>query len=173
MVCQRCHKREANVHYTQIVNGSKVELYLCRQCADENSKLAFSPQLSLGNLLWGFPGFGENTGFAEFEQPPVSRCNICGISFDDFRKTGKVGCANCYRVFRENMSPILRRLHGNTDHTGKIPVKLSDAIKNTNQIEKLKAELSSAIESEQYEKAAELRDKIRSLENIGDKSGGE
>lgn len=173
MICQRCHKREANVHYTQIINGSKAELYLCSQCADENSKLTFSPQLSLGNLLWGFPGFGGSEGFAEFGKPQVTRCSVCGMSFDDFRKSGKLGCANCYSIFRDNLSPILRRLHGNIEHTGKIPAKLSDLVKNANEIERLKTELSAAVESEQYEKAAELRDRIRSLENTGRKGGGE
>jgi protein arginine kinase activator len=188
MVCQQCHKREANIHYTHIVNGVKVEMYLCSQCADEKETLSFSPQLSLGNLLWGFPGFGDNSGFAKFEQPEILRCSVCGMSFDDFRKSGKLGCANCYRVFRDNLDPILRRLHGSSEHTGKAPDKMPDEIKTAekrtdekktddgaklaNEIDRLKAELSSAIESEHYEKAAELRDRIRSLESSGNVSGG-
>jgi len=165
--------REANVHYTQIINGNKTELYLCSQCAEENSQITFSPQINLGKLLWGFPGFGSNTGFKEFGHHPVTRCDVCGMSFDDFRKSGKLGCANCYRVFRDNLSPILRRLHGNTEHTGKIPAKVSDTVKYTEEIERLKAELSAAVESEQYERAAELRDRIRKLENTGKNGGGE
>lgn len=209
MVCQQCHQREANVHYTQIINGNKVEMYLCTQCAAENGTLSFSPQLSLGNLLWGFPGFGDNSGYAKFEQPEILRCNVCGMSFDDFRKSGKLGCANCYRVFRDNLAPILRRLHGSAEHTGKSPDKMPDMMDKTDdgtkpanavrpsdgtrpsdgdkpldsdmpsggakpqdEISRLKAELSDAIESEYYEKAAELRDRIRSLENSGNVSGG-
>jgi protein arginine kinase activator len=183
MVCQQCNKREANVHYTQIINGKKVEMYLCTQCAAENGTLSFDPQLSLGSLLWGFPVFGESSGYAKFEQPEVLRCNVCGMSFDDFRKGGKLGCPQCYSVFRDNLAPILRRLHGSTEHTGKTPDKAS-AVKKTedrdpaietntsNEIERLKAELSKAIECEHYEKAAELRDRIRSLENSGNANGG-
>ena len=74
-------------------------------------------------------------------------------------------------VFRDNLEPILRRLHGGSEHTGKVPARLADEIKTTNEIERLKAELASAVENEQYEKAAELRDRIRELENSG-KSGG-
>lgn len=172
MFCQQCQKREANVHFTQVKNGNKVEMYLCSQCAEKNGQFSFSPQLNLGGFLWGVPGFGGGMGFAEIEQPREVHCDICGISFDDFRKTGKLGCANCYRVFRENLSPILRRLHGSTDHTGKVPVKLSECIRTTDELEKLRSELAVAIGDEQYEKAAELRDRIRELESAGNKCGG-
>ncbi len=187
MMCQQCQKREANVHYTQIINGKKVEMYLCTQCAAENGALSFNPQLSLGNLLLGFPGFGDS--FAKFEQPEVVRCNVCGMSFDDFRNTGKLGCANCYSVFREKLAPVLRRLHGSAVHTGRTPDKAADAKKAgpgsgenkvgytkesrlSEEIDRLKAELSKAIEGEHYEKAAELRDRIRSLENSRNVNGG-
>jgi protein arginine kinase activator len=194
MVCQQCQKREAKVHYTQIINGKKVEMYLCTQCASENETMSFDPQLSLVNLLWGFPGFGGNSGFAKFEQPEIIRCDVCGMSFDDFRKGGKLGCAHCYSVFRDNLAPILRRLHGSAEHTGKTPDKIPDAKKSdmnnddmkkadsraknikevrlSDEIDRLKAELSRAIEGEHYERAAELRDRIRSLENSGNVNGG-
>jgi protein arginine kinase activator len=123
MLCQQCQKREANVHFTQVINGEKVEMYLCEQCAAEKGKFTFSPQLNLVNFLWGFPGFGANAGFSQ-AGPKEIRCEVCNMSFDDFRKTGKLGCANCYRIFRNNLNPILRRLHGNTEHTGRYgPVK--------------------------------------------------
>lgn len=172
MLCQQCHKREANVHFTQILNGTKTESYLCSQCANGNDKIVFSPQLNLGDFLWGFPGFGDNGAFAETERPREIRCDFCGMSFDDFRKTGKVGCANCYRTFRENLSPILRRLHGSIEHKGKVPGKLSECLKTDNEIEKLKEELTAAISREEYEKAAELRDRIRKLEGSENKCGG-
>jgi protein arginine kinase activator len=172
MLCQQCQKREANVHFTQILNGTKMESYLCSQCANEKGKITLSPQLNLGDFLWGFPGFGEGGGYTEAEQPREVRCELCGMSFDDFRKTGKVGCANCYRTFRDNLGPILRRLHGSTEHKGKIPGKLTECIKTGNEIEKLKEELTAAIGREEYEKAAELRDRIRTLEGSGNKCGG-
>ncbi|NLK88456.1 MAG: hypothetical protein GX279_13370 [Clostridiaceae bacterium] len=184
MVCQQCHKRKANVHYTQIINGKKVEMYLCTQCAAEDGAMSFNPQLSLVNMLWGFPGFGDSAGYAQFKQPEILRCNVCGMAFDDFRKGGKLGCASCYSVFRDNLIPILRRLHGSAEHTGEMPERTPDvkkadeggqpaeAVGLSDKIDRLKAELSSAIESENYERAAELRDRIRSLESSGNVNGG-
>lgn len=172
MLCQQCQKKVANVHFTQILNGKKIEMYLCEQCANEKGQLGFSPQLNLGDFLWGFPGFGGSTGFAQVKQPEEVRCNVCGMSFEDFRKTGKLGCGNCYRIFRENLSPILRRIHGNIEHTGKVPGKLSNCVKTTKELEILKANLTAAIGNEEYEKAAELRDRIKELESAGNKCGG-
>jgi len=172
MLCQQCQKKVANVHFTQIINGKKIEMYLCKQCANEKGQFGFSPQLNLGDFLWGIPAFSANTGFPQVKQPEQVRCNVCGMSFEDFRKTGKLGCANCYKVFRDNLSPILRRIHGSIEHTGKIPGKVSKCLKTTNELESLKTELAAAIEKEEYEKAAVLRDKIKELEITANKCGG-
>lgn len=172
MLCQQCQKRDANVHLTQIINGNKVEMYLCSQCADMKGQFAFSPQLNLGDFLWGMLNFTGNDGFAQIEQPQKLRCDVCGMSFDDFKKTGKLGCPNCYKVFSENLNPILRRLHGNTEHIGKVPGKISHCIKYSDELEKLKAKLAEAISKEEYEDAAGLRDQIRSLEGTENKCGG-
>ena len=172
MLCQQCQKKVANVHFTQIINGKKVEMYLCEQCANEKGQLGFSPQINLGDFLWGFPGLGGGSGFAQVEQPKEVRCDACGMSFEDFRKTGKMGCGNCYSVFREKLSPILRRIHGNIEHMGKVPEKVSNCLKTTDELKRLKVELTAAIGQEEYEKAAELRDRIRDLESIGNKCGG-
>ena len=173
MLCQQCQKNAANVHFTQIINGNKVEMVLCEQCANEKGKLGFSPQLNLGAFLWGFPGFGADTDAVQkAKQPEEVRCDVCGMSFNDFRKTGKLGCGNCYKAFRDNLSPILRRIHGNVEHTGKIPEKKVGCVNVTNELEKLRAELSAAISTEEYERAAELRDRIRDMENAGNQCGG-
>lgn len=169
MLCQQCQKKMANVHFTQIINGKKTELYLCTQCANEKGQLGFSPQLNLGNFLWGLPAFGTDNAFTQAKQPETVRCSVCGMSFEDFRKTGKLGCANCYQVFRGNLSPILRRIHGNIEHTGKIPENREKYRKVTNELEMLKTQLAEAIEKEEYEKAAELRDRIKKLEAAGNK----
>lgn len=172
MQCQQCQKNVANVRFTHIINGKKVEMYLCEQCAKEKGQLGFSPQLNLFDFLWGIPGFGGSTGYEQMVQPKEVRCNVCGMSFEDFKKTGKIGCANCYRLFRENLNPILRKLHGSIEHTGKMPLKISGCISKNNELEKLREQLAMAISSEEYEKAAELRDMIRNLESTGNKCGG-
>lgn len=172
MLCQQCQKKVANVHFTQIINGKKIELYLCTQCANDKGQLGFSPQLNLGDFLWGIPAFSGNKGFPQKKQPEEVHCNVCGMSFGDFRKTGKLGCANCYKVFSDNLNPILRRIHGSAEHNGKAPGKVSDCLKATNELEHLKARLAAAIEKEEYEKAAELRDTIKGLEIKGNKCEG-
>jgi protein arginine kinase activator len=91
-------------------------------------------------------------------------CEKCGMSFEEFQKVGKLGCSHCYDVFSERLKPILKRLHGAVEHSGKITGKASESIKLSREIQKLKDLLNEAIKNEQYEKAAELRDKIRSLE---------
>lgn len=172
MLCQQCHERDANVHFTQIINGNMVKMYLCSQCADVKGHFAFSPQLNLGDFLWGIPNFIKDDGFKHIEKPVKISCDVCGLSLDDFRSTGKLGCPNCYKVFRDNLNPILRRLHGNTEHVGKAPGKVSHCIKYSDELEKLRGELAEAISREEYEKAAGLRDQIRGLEGTEDKCGG-
>ncbi len=167
MLCQQCHKRDASVHFTQIINGNKAVMYLCNQCAEKKGQFVISPKLNLGDFLWGFHGLGQSEGFAKVEKPDEVCCDVCSMSIEDFRKTGKLGCANCYRVFNDSLNPILRRLHGSVQHTGRVPKKAADCIREMNELEGLKAQLTEAIGKEEYEKAAVLRDSIRDLENGG------
>lgn len=199
MLCQQCQKRLANVHYTQIVNGKKVELYLCEQCVNEKGQLGIGLQLNLGDFLWGLHSLGGNISFQQLDKPEEVRCPVCNMSFREFSKTGRLGCSNCYSVFRNELNPILRRIHGSIEHKGKVPEKIGQSgalgmFENVekaktaqsamgteetgrsegscNELEKLKNELSEAISREEYEKAALLRDKIRELEGTGNKCGG-
>ena len=170
MLCQQCQKRVANVYFKQTINGKKVEMYLCEQCAEEKGHTSFMPQFNLGDFFWGLTGLGSSGYLKTAGQPPVERCDVCGMSFEDFRETGKFGCGNCYRTFRNRLVPILRRVHGNVEHKGKIPGQPAD---NTlREIQNLKNKLEEAILNEEYEKAAVLRDKIRELENGSKQPGG-
>lgn len=164
MLCQQCQKRVANVHYTHIINGQKAEMYLCEQCANEKGKYGFSPNINLGEFLWGIQGLGGNSGFSKKTPQEEVRCDVCGMSFKDFRKTGRLGCGNCYNTFRDSLSPILRRIHGSNEHKGKVPGTELRATNAMGELEKLKAELKAAIGKEEYEKAAELRDRIKEME---------
>lgn len=172
VLCQQCQKREASVHFTQIINGNKTVMHLCNQCAEKKGQFVFSPQLNLGDFLWGFPGLGQSAGFTKVERPEEVRCDFCGLSINDFRKTGKLGCGNCYKAFEDSLNPILRRLHGSVQHTGKAPKKAADCIREMNELEGLKAQLAEAISKEEYEQAAELRDRIRVLEKSNKQCGG-
>jgi protein arginine kinase activator len=160
MLCQHCQKKNANVHFTQIVNNNKVELYLCEQCANEKGQFGFGSPLDISGFLSGLIGLGNNDIYLA-EQPEEVCCEKCGMSYEDFRKTGKMGCNNCYKIYGDRIKPILKRLHGNIEHTGKMPVKVSKILSASKEIDNLRMILTAAIQNEEYEKAAEIRDKIK------------
>lgn len=150
MLCNKCGKYPATVHFKQIVNGKMTELYLCQKCAGASN--AFGIDEFFPNL------FGNIT-----KVPDSGTCKNCGMTLARLSKNGKLGCEKCLNTFADYLAPTLKRIHGNTVHTGKRPsVHTAD-----NTIGSLKKELEAAIKSEEYEKAAELRDKIRALEQKG------
>jgi Uncharacterized protein with conserved CXXC pairs len=148
---------------TQIINNKKAEIYLCEQCANGKGHFGFGPAINLGDFLPGFIVSGDNDSQMDIDIENES-CDICGMSFEDFRKTGKMGCSSCYQSYSDRIKPILKRLHGNTEHTGKAPSKISKVLEASREIDRLKEMLGKAIQSEEYEKAAELRDRIKELE---------
>jgi protein arginine kinase activator len=158
------------VHVTQIINNEKKEMHLCEQCARENEQIAFSSPFhfaspfSISDLLSGF--LGKDFGYQVKPKEPstMPRCSVCGITYDQFARSGKLGCANCYTVFNDALKPVFRRIHGNTYHHGKLPQRAGEKIKAKREIENLKTQLTKAVQNEEYEKAAELRDRIRELE---------
>jgi Uncharacterized protein with conserved CXXC pairs len=160
MLCESCGNRPATTHIKTIINGELTEYSLCAQCAQK---------LGYGNLL---TGLGRNVGsllggfFGGVEQPgeDVVRCECCGSTFDDIARSGKVGCAECYRTFSNRLAPLIQRIYGNTKHRGKVPGGDLLPLNPRNQLSVMRRELREAIDSENYEHAAELRDRIRKLE---------
>ncbi len=163
MLCQKCHKRIANVHFTRVVNNQKVEMFLCEQCANEEGQMGFEAPLSVSEFLSGIMNFGNSAPYVNLASSDIV-CEKCGMSFQEFQKIGKLGCSQCYRTFGERLKSILKRLHGSAQHNGRMPKKVSESIKISREIERLKELLNEAIKNEEYEKAAELRDRIRNLE---------
>lgn len=163
MLCQNCQSRIANVHFSQTINNNKVEMYLCEQCAREQGQIGFGEPFGISDFITGLMGAGKSSTYVK-SLPKQLSCDKCGMSYEEFQKQGKMGCGNCYEVFNDRMEPLLRRLHGNTEHTGKIPGNASVKMKTSKEIEQLKTLIEKAVQSEEYEKAAELRDRIRSLE---------
>ncbi|NLL05864.1 MAG: hypothetical protein GX270_08775 [Clostridiaceae bacterium] len=160
MLCQNCQKRVANIQYTQIVNNNKHVMYLCEQCAREEGKFISGSPLSINDFFSGMMGFSVRPSVTE--QQLI--CDKCGMSYEEFKKVGKLGCENCYKVYGDKLMPILKRLHGNIQYNGKLPKRVSENVKVSKEIDALKEQLNIAIKSEEYEKAAEIRDKIRALE---------
>jgi protein arginine kinase activator len=165
MICQSCNQREANVHITKIINGVKTEMHLCDECAKKQdvnvgSAFNFSSPMSFQNIL---DGFFEIMGGVP-KQIESIECPVCHMTIDDFRKTGRLGCGNCYKTFEEDVNPLIRRIHGNIQHTGKVPSRTGGELKIKRDIDVLRDNLKTAINNEEYEKAADIRDMIKELE---------
>lgn len=158
MLCQNCNKNQATTHIKKIINGSFKERYLCNECAEI---------IGYKNFLSEFAGdFNSFFGFGDKKvlSTETVRCECCGSSYEEIARTGKVGCAECYKVFKKKIMPSIIRIHGNTTHTGKVTSTVSPSVKVKNTIAQLKIELSKAIDEQEFEKAAEIRDKIKSME---------
>lgn len=171
MLCQMCGQHPATTHIKTIVNGKLTQAHLCADCAKKQG---------YGNLFadWG-SGFGSLlSGFMGSAAPArqVTRCPGCGASFEDITRSGKIGCAECYRTFRGQLLPIIQRIHGTAQHKGKVPgssaLRVTDpnnkivAVEET-PLEEKKRLLKQAIEVQDFERAAVLRDEIKELEQHG------
>lgn len=164
MLCEQCGLRPASVHLTKVVNGHMTQLHLCQSCAQGSGEFQMFPDPAslLQNLLANF------VGQAAVQQPETSlRCPSCGFRFAEFRETGRLGCPSCYTHFREELEPMLRRLHGTTEHRGKLPRRRGGEHERTRRIQELRRELQQAVAREEFEQAAQLRDELRRFEATG------
>jgi protein arginine kinase activator len=163
MQCQICKKKAATIHMTEISNGARAELHFCEQCAIQQG-IAAKSQMSvnelLSNLLAAQPSDEELFGSAELE----TACPICGFTLSQFRKHCVLGCPHDYVVFERALVPLIERAHnGKTRHCGKVPSRIPQDTRNSIECANLRQQLETAIEREDYELAAELRDQIRQL----------
>jgi protein arginine kinase activator len=161
--CDNCDK-PATVHVTEVVGGEKIEKHLCEDCASSEG-ITMKADIPISKLLEDFILQGKSSEGEEAETETA--CDVCGITFKDFRKHGRLGCPNDYDLFRDRLLPILQRAHeGATEHVGKVPHRAGDTEKKHNRVLRLRAELKTAIAAEQYERAAALRDQIREYESL-------
>lgn len=165
MRCESCNKNAATVHLTEIREGEKTELHYCEACAhSQGVNTLMTPQSFLSQLVEP----GEPS-----EHDVEVRCPQCGLSYAEFRQRGRLGCGEDYRLFGEGLRQLLERIHGSTQHLGKVPNSAGDRLKRERELIELRRELSKAIQREQYEQAAEIRDGIRALENDDGEDAGE
>jgi protein arginine kinase activator len=165
MYCEECKQRPATVHLTQMYNGKKVETHLCETCAAQKGAFMFdvASNFSIPNLLSSL--FGNNFNLQDVKtQLQVGTCPNCGMSLNDISKTGRLGCSECYTTFERELDPTLRRVHGNSEHVGKVPARGGEKVMVKKRIEHLKHQLQQAVAAEDYEKAAEIRDMIKDIE---------
>ena len=158
MLCQVCHKNEATVHYTELSNNKVVEIHMCEKCALEKG-VSIKPNFLLGELMSGLVEFGKSTKVVKGRN-----CPGCGLKYDDFRRTGRLGCSKCYETFKQSLAVLLGTIHGSSVHGGKVPATVDKEVDKGLLLKKLRARLKKLVEKEEFEKAARLRDEIRKLE---------
>lgn len=166
MYCEECKVRPATVHLTQIINGQTMQTHLCEQCAAKKGAAIFNIDtgFSIPNLLGTL--FSNVYNMQGISSPALTTasCSNCGMDFEKIRQTGKLGCSECYSAFEKELEPTLRRVHGNSQHIGKIPRRGGGKVMLKKKIEELKGRLQRAVAREEYEKAAQIRDEIKKLE---------
>lgn len=186
MLCQKCNKNEANVKYTEIINGEKREMMLCEECSHELGidNINFNMPIDFSSFFGGLledEEYGTSEFMPLFQPVKELKCNNCNMTYDDFINQGKFGCPDCYDVFESKIDSLLKRIHGNNEYLGRKPInRLSNKKDNANndngtnkdknleikdvkvnKLEKLQQDLKKAISEERYEDAAKIRDEIK------------
>lgn len=157
MRCQRCPK-QASLHITEIDGGDYEEYHFCEECAQQylSTPPPKGAEVKAGVIMGGDPD-----ELADLHQ---RECPECGMKFKEFREHGRLGCAHDYASFREELLPLLESIHGEVKHRGKAPRRRPTDKQRRAELAGLRKELKQAVEKEDYEGAARLRDRIRNLE---------
>lgn len=192
MLCSNCGKNEANVRYTRIINGEKTEYSVCEECAKKLGidDIDFNMPINFSNFISDF--FDEDTLLPSFSSQKTNKCPKCGLTYDEFAQSGRLGCGECYSAFGSKIDAVLRNLHGTSKHKGRAPKNIlssSNSKDNANhlnlahnppddtriakpsteeenkkaRISELNKELQLAIKEERYEDAAKIRDEIKKM----------
>jgi len=158
MLCDVCKCNDATVFLTQILDGKMQKVNLCEACSKEKG-VQDPTGFALADLLLGI-GAAE-----EIEKgAATTRCPVCGFTQADFKKTGRLGCSTCYAAFAEGLGSLLKAMHKGTEHVGKLPARAQRTLALNDRMKSLAEDLRKAVEAENYETAASLRDEIKQLE---------
>jgi len=191
MLCEKCNKHEANVKYTEIINGEKKEMMLCEECSHKLGldNVSFNMPIDFSSFFGGLledEMYNEQEFMPLFKKVKELKCDNCNMTYDEFVNKGKFGCPECYEVFSSKIDSILNRLHGSNKYLGRKALKSTvdksevtnnsevneeNEIKNEkredlkeSKLDKLQSNLKKAIAEERYEDAAKLRDEIKEIE---------
>ncbi len=175
MKCEICGKKKATVHLTELVDEQMSELHICEDCAREKS-VQMEQQFGLADLLAGLADFGKPMPEKAAPQQ-VLQCAHCATTYQEFKKHGRLGCSECYRSFQAQLGSLLKKIHGASKHSGKSPMNVKQPLDRPEEavvesaagdsLDELKQQLQQAVLCEDYERAAQLRDKIRVMEKKG------
>ena len=165
MLCDNCNEREAAVHLQQVKDNAVSSMHLCHQCAAEKGveTAAGAVKFPLSDFL---ASMGKDSSASGTTEDSDEECRFCGATLKDFRETGRLGCPRCYDIFENQLRDLLRRLHGSSHHVGEAYV-VADSGQGDQQDEQaadMRKRLRQAVETENFELAAELRDRLRTLE---------
>ena len=163
MLCEKCGKHTATTHLKRTINGKTTEHHLCSACAAQEGIGGVFGGLNLGNF-WG----SLLAEPAVQSAGDVARCESCGKTFREIASSGRAGCPACYTAFYDRLLPSIQRIHGKTAHVGKVPVGADDTVRRERELQDLRDKLNRAIAAQEYEKCAEIRDRIRELEGGAD-----
>ena len=155
MICELCEKSEATVYLKQFINGIEKELFVCEKCAGKHEFEIPSP-MGMSDFLFGV---GVNKVMPSESPKDEKSCSNCHMRKSDFNKSSRMGCEHCYEVFEDELRPMLAVMHKSYKHKGKVPANAKVAL----SLERLEMDLESAIETQNFEKAAEIRDSITAL----------
>lgn len=179
MLCDNCGENEANIKYTEIINGVKKEMHLCKKCSEELgmnnlsvSDFNFDIPMNMSSFLADFLGDVQNDFLPSIGEKKQLKCNECGTTYEEFLDNGKFGCGNCYEIFSSKIDSILKGIHNGNRHVGRQGIENSikfNKEKNENEeiigiLESLQIGLKNAIKEERYEDAAKIRDEIKKIQ---------
>ncbi len=166
MQCMVCKQNTAKVHFTQIVGDKMQRVDLCEECAKAKG-VNDAGSFSFADLLLGISG--EKDSSASATSAPAAaevdelKCPTCGFTQADFKKNGRLGCPECYSTFADGLEGLLKTMHKGTRHVGKMPVALKQKTDSSERLKTLQKRLEKAVQQEDFELAANLRDEIRQI----------
>ena len=172
MLCENCKTNTATVHMQGFVNGAKTELHLCQECSFKMVNMEMP--ISMENIFKGIMDSVQAMGPLTLGQPPGRQaprqtpgpCTECALTYEEFKAKGKLGCEACYQAFPKEIVALFKSVQGSTHHEGKFPKRSGQQFRQRREADKLRIDLKRAVDDENYEEAARLRDQIRNLEVI-------
>lgn len=160
MLCEICKEQIATIHYTEVLpNSEPKKMALCEACAKQKN-LPVAPHFSVADILKGLTAVVQAT-----EEDVKAKCSRCGLTFAQFKKAGRLGCGNCYDAFKPKIQSIIEEIHRDKQHIGKVPKCIAQQSGGAAELTGLHQKLKEAIDKEEFERAAVLRDHIQALKD--------
>lgn len=170
MLCEKCKKNDAKINLVTVVNGQKHEIWVCENCVKDISSIPFlssigqNANIPFQGIISDILSSVDSSKSKANENINEIICSNCGLTYDEFKKTGKLGCSDCYNQFKTILDPRIKSLQAGIRHMGKVPKMKGKELTRRRTLKNLKEEMQKLIVAEEYEKAAIVRDEIKKLE---------